>query len=205
MIPAFERREYATAGMALGNVHYDACEVRVTLFRQSHAPERIVFVRIEACRDNHEFRLECIGRRYQRFLKDSAILLIALTCLHRHVDRESFTCSPSPFRLSTRSWIMRVLVRAEEEHGGIVLETMLRTVPMMYIPIHNQYTLEAVFLLHITRRNRDIVEETEAHCAPRLGMMPRRPHRTEDMLHLPAHDRIDSSQHPTGRQIRGGQ
>ena len=96
-------------------------------------------------------------------------------------------------------------MRAKEEHGGIVLETMLRAVAMMHIPIDNQYTLEAILFLHITRGNRHIVEEAEAHRARRFGMVPRRPHRTKYMVHLPAHDRIDSRQCPAGCQIGGGQ
>src|SRR6185295_1957600 len=173
MISSFERGEHAPAGMALGDAGYDTGKVCIALFRQPHTRQWIILVRVEAGGDDHEFRLERVGRRHQRFLKDCAILLIALTRLHRHIDCEPFPCSPSSFRLSTRSRIMRIWVRAEEEHGGIVLETMLRAVPMMHIPIDNQHTFEAMLLLHIARSDRHIVEETEAHRTPRFGMMPR--------------------------------
>ena len=96
-------------------------------------------------------------------------------------------------------------MRAEEEHGGIVFETVLRAIPMVHVPIDNQDTREAILLLHIARGNRHIIEKTEAHRAPRFGMMPRRSHRAEYMLYLLVHDRIDSSQCPTGCQIGGGQ
>ena len=72
VIPAFERREDASAGMTLGDAGHDAGEIRIALFRQPHARERIVFVRIEAGGDDHKFRFERIGRRHQRFLKDGA-------------------------------------------------------------------------------------------------------------------------------------
>ena len=69
----------------------------------------------------------------------------------------------------------------------------------------NQHAREAMLLLYIARGNRDIIEEAKAHRLPRFGMMPRRSDRTEGMVHLPAHDRIDSGQCPADRQIGSGQ
>ena len=105
----------------------------------------IVFVGIEAGGDDDEFRFERVGRRHQHVLKDRVILVIALTSLHRHIDRKPFAGSAAPLRRSTRAGIVRILMGAEKENGWIVLETMLRAISVMHIPIDDEHALRPYF------------------------------------------------------------
>ncbi len=189
----------------LGDAGHDAGELRIARLGQSHARKRIVFVRIESSGDDHQLRLELLGRRHQHLLKDGAILVVALSRFHRHIDREAFPCATAPLRLAARAWIMWILMRAEKEDGGIVFETMLRAIAVMHVPIDNQHTGEAMLLLGIACGNRDIIQQTKPHRAIGFGMMSRRPHCAENMINLLRHHRIDRGQRPSGCQIGSGQ
>src|SRR5262249_709842 len=53
----------------------------------------------------------------------------------------------------------------EDEHGVVFVKDLLRAVAMMVVPIHNQYTLHPMRLLDISRCDRHVVVNAEAHAA----------------------------------------
>ncbi len=61
-----------------------------------------------------------------------------------------------------------------EQHGRIVPEDVLRAVAVMHVPVDDRDPLGPVNLLRMARRDRDRVEETEAHGLVLLGVMSRR-------------------------------
>jgi hypothetical protein len=72
---------------------------------------------------------------------------------------------------------------------------------MMHIPIHNHHLLQAMLLLNIPNRDRDVIEKTKTHSPIRLGMMPRRPHSAKGLVNFVIHDGINRGQCPACRQI----
>ncbi len=91
---------------------------------------------------------------------------------------------------------------AEEEDGGILVEDILRAVAVMHVPIHDQNAPHAVPPLGVARRDGDVVEQAEPHPAPRIGMMPRRPHRAEGVARLAREHGVHRIQHAAHRAHR---
>ena len=83
------------------------------------------------------------------------------------------------FRDRAGSRIERCLMRRAIEHAGIAPEDVLRAVAVVDIPIEDRDAPGAVPLLRMTRGNRRVVEEAEAHGSHPFGMMPRRAHCDE--------------------------
>ena len=74
-------------------------------------------------------------------------------------------------------------MRRHVEHVGIVLEEMLRAVAVMQVPVDDDDATDAR-AAEMRGRDRDVVEETEAHRAPVLGVMTRRPHEGDAVVDL---------------------
>src|SRR5690349_19977452 len=102
--------------------------------------------------------------------------------IHWHADRQSFSCPFSPFVGPPRSRIMRVLMRAEEQHRAIAVKAVLGAVAVMHVPIDDQHPGDVVPLLSVPRRYRDVIEQAKPHGAIAFGMVPRRSNRTKDMI-----------------------
>ena len=60
-------------------------------------------------------------------------------------------------RLAAGARIVRKLMRAEKEDGGIVFKAVLRPVAVMHVPIDDQHAGEPVFFLSIARGDGHIV------------------------------------------------
>src|SRR5262244_3405589 len=65
----------------------------------------------------------------------------------------------------------------------------------MVVPIYDQYTLHAMRLLDISRRDRHVVVNAEAHASRWGGMVARRAHGAKSILHFFRHHRVDGIQH----------
>src|SRR5262245_54593937 len=69
---------------------------------------------------------------------------------------------------------------------------------MMHIEVDNCDALGPVFLLRMTRGNRDVVEQAETHRTLRFGMMAGRPGGDEGVRCLLSHDLVDRVDGTTG-------
>ncbi len=96
---------------------------------------------------------------------------------------------------------MGILVRAEKQNRGIVVERMLRAVPMVHIPIDDHDAFQSMLLLKIPRGDGHVIEQAEPHGPIPLRMVSGRPYRAEGILHPPRHDGIRRGQRAAGRQI----
>ena len=100
---------------------------------------------------------------------------------------------------------MRILVRAEKQDGGIVLKRVLRAVPVMHVPVHDQHARETMTLLDIPGRDRHVIIQAKAHGAIGLGMVSGRTNRAEDLIDPIGHNGVDGRQGPAGGEMRGRQ
>ena len=91
-----------------------------------------------------------------------------------------------------------MLVRAEEEHGAVGVENVLRAVAVVDVPIGDQHAANAVLALRIARRDGDAVEEAKSHAARRRGVMARRPHDAESVSNALVEDRVHRVQDAAG-------
>src|SRR5262245_55783641 len=149
IVAAFESREDAALGVAFCDACHYSGQICVARFGEPHTCQWIVFVRIESGRNEYELRLELVCRRHQRFEKDRMVFVVVPAGLHWYIDRKPLTGSLPPLGGATRSGIVRILVGAEKEDGGIVLEAVLRSVAVMYIPVDDQHALQPVSFLDI--------------------------------------------------------
>ena len=68
---------------------------------------------------------------------------------------------------------MWVLMGAYIKNTGILFKQMLSTIAVMYVPVEDQYFLQAVLLLQVPRGDRNIVEEAKAQCRVVFGVVTR--------------------------------
>ncbi len=87
-------------------------------------------------------------------------------------------------------------MRRAIKHRRVGLEDILRAVAVMHVPVDDRNALQPVLLLRMTRGNRGIVEEAEAHGAHSLGMMPRRARGDEGIVMAAGNDVIHRGHRP---------
>ena len=80
----------------------------------------------------------------------------------------------------------------EEQDAGIVIESILRSVTVVVVPIDNQYFLVTMNLLRIFGRDGCIAVKAETFLtAGVVGVVPRWPHAAEDVAYFAPGDCID--------------
>ena len=89
------------------------------------------------------------------------------------------------------------MVRVEDKDRIVFVESVLSPITVVVVLVDNQDTLRASLLLEVSRCYRDIVEDTKTHPASRSGVMARRTHCTESVLHALRQNRVHGIQHTT--------
>src|SRR4030042_940523 len=74
------------------------------------------------------------------------------------------------------------------------IERVLRAIPMMDIPVHDQNLLERKILNGISGSDGHIVEEAKTHCPVSFRMVTRRSHESKSIIQFSLHDRLDQLQ-----------
>ena len=147
-----------------------AAQLAKSVLADAHAGQRIVDVRIEARRDEHELRLEALHRGLDDVGERVQILLVPRARRQRHVERRlALLVRPAG------AGIERPLVERGEEHRVVVPERRLRPVPVVHVEVDDRHALAS----GCARRDRDVVEDAEAHRAIGQRMMAGRPHERE--------------------------
>ena len=140
------------------------------------------------------------------FLESAQNLLAPGARGKRAIQRHAFARAFSVFAARAGARIPRRLMRAEEEHRAVGIENILRAVAVMDVPIGDQHPPDAMLALSVARRDRDGVEDAEAHAAHRRGMMARRPADGNGIGNPLLDDRIHGVQRSAGgaqRRIEG--
>src|SRR5687768_12971847 len=102
--------------------------------------------------------------------------------------------APSLPRLTSRAstGIPRVLMHGEKVNARVRIEDSLRTIPVMNIPVDDRDTLDLfVFVLSVTGRHGDVVEQAESHRVLGRRVMSRRTSRDKRVVRLTLHHRVD--------------
>ena len=95
-----------------------------------------------------------------------------------------------------------MLEKAGHQHALVAAEGFLGAIPVMHIEVHDRHPLQPMRIERMTRGDRDIVEQAEAHRAVRSRVMAGRANRAERIVELAGHHRIDGSHGGTGRTQR---
>ena len=144
---------------------------------------------VESARDEDQVGAECDCGRRDDALDDADVFRIAAAGGHRHVERRAETAADAGLAMAARARIERELMRRDVRHVRIVLEAVLRAVSVVHIPIEDQDAWRSELRLSHARSDRDVIQETEAHRAVRLGVMARRANRGESARDLVAQRR----------------
>ena len=80
---------------------------------------------------------------------------------------------------AARAGVERPLVERDEEDRRVVADDRLRPVAVVDVPVEDRHPAEPELRLGPARGDRDRVEDAEAHRAPRLGVVSRRPRERE--------------------------
>ena len=136
---------------------------------------------VKAGTDKYKLRFKAVYCRQDRLLKCLAVLFGTGTGRHGQVKRKTLARIQPAFTGKAGTWIKRagVLMQTAIKNRRIGLESVLRTVAVMNVPIEDEYFLQLVMLLEISCGNSDIVEQTETHGPVVFGVMTRRPDGTK--------------------------
>ena len=91
-------------------------------------------------------------------------------------------------------------MQGDEEDIRVVVEDLVRAVPVVDIPIDDRDPREAVRALGVARGDGDVVEDAEAHPAIGRGMMAGWAHQRVGVLDRPRQGRIDRRDRPARRE-----
>jgi len=127
-------------------------------------------VGIEARRHQNELRPKLGDNRQCDSRVREVVVGISCTSRERQVDREARprACTDVPGGAGTR--VVRILVRRDEEHRGIVVKAPLRAVAVMHVEVDDRHARQAT-RASVRGRDGDVVEEAEAHRARAFGVV----------------------------------
>ena len=98
--------------------------------------------------------------------------------------------------------VERPLVQRREEDRRIVADDVLRPVPVVDVPVDDRHSLDAELGLRPARRDRDRVEQAEAHGARPFGVMAGRPRQREPLAAHGVDRRTRGQQRCVERRLR---
>ncbi len=163
--------------------------------------QRIRAVGIVAGRDRDQSGLEFASERRDDVLDQSEEDLTPGPGPDRHVQRVPLAgAAPLEFGCA-RSRIERRLVDTGVEHAVGLAEDLLGPVAVVYIPIEDQHSFTAL-RQRLLGRDRDIVEQAEAHRRRPLGMVTGRTQRADRERHIAGQQSIDRRAGPARRPLR---
>ena len=91
----------------------------------------------------------------------------------------------------------------EEEHGRIIVEGVLRRIPVVVVPVDDEHPLEPMHLLRVPRGHAGVAVVAEPFLGARVvRVVTRRPDRAEGVPYLPRDDRIDRGERPRNGEFR---
>ena len=89
-------------------------------------------------------------------------------------------------------------VQADDEHGRVRVERVLRAVAVVHVEIDDQQAVVLELRLEHARGQRDVVEQAEAHRAVGFGVVARGTHGAERAAQLAAGHLAGGRDHAAG-------
>ena len=113
-----------------------------------------------------------------------------------NVDRRAVAALGAHFCGRACAGIEGELVRAEEEHIGVVIEDVLGAVAVVHVEIHDEHPPHPMLLLRPARGDGHVGKDAEAHAVVDQGVVARRAHQGEAVLRLAPEDRVQQVEQP---------
>jgi hypothetical protein len=153
--------------------------------------ERVALVRVEAGRDEDQIRRVRPGDGQHDLIEQREPQRLARARRHGQVDRVPLAAARTGVLEPAGAREQPVLVDAGEQHVGAVAEDLRRAVAGMDVPVEDQHTRGAKSRDRGSGRDRDVVEEAEAHRARRLRVVACRTHAAEAGVGLAGQQQAD--------------
>src|SRR6476660_9166481 len=116
------------------------------LISQGELAERVARARIEARRNQHQFRLETRCGRHEPFAKGFQDLRSAGTCWKRVIDDQAARLAIALLCRTAGPGIPRMLMDIEEQHRTIAPENLLRAITVMHVPVGDEDSVDTMTL-----------------------------------------------------------
>ena len=84
-----------------------------------------------------------------------------------------------------------MLVQGNSQNRRIIPPDILRTIPVMHVPVQNGDTIQTQFFASVRRGHRGVIENAKAHCPGTGGMVTRRVHQRIAIADFPADHFLD--------------
>jgi hypothetical protein len=131
-------------------------------------------VRIESRGNEQDVWLELSQDRQHDLFEHNPVVLVGRAHFERKVDRPACARAISNLIGRSGSRIVGKLMRGDVQHVRIVLEDVLRAVPMVHVVIDDR-DVAGPERFRVSGGDGDVVEETETHRPVVLGMVSGRP------------------------------
>jgi hypothetical protein len=158
-------------------------------------------VGIESGGDNEKIGAEREQRWKHSIIKGCKIFPVSGSRRKRNIHGVSFPRTGAMLVPRSSAWIERIPVQTDVQNACVVLEDVLRSVPVVDIPIKNRNVLPLVYRLSVACTHGYIVEEAEAHRLITLCMVSWRSDRTECRIDGSVNGSINGAENaPSGKE-----
>lgn len=174
---------------------------------QRKPAQRVVEGRVEAGRDQNQVGGEAREHSVETCQKLAHVVIRRETRGKRQVQGRPRSGAGTRFLPCAGPRVEGALVHGKVENGGILVKDFLGAVPVVDVPIHDEYAFREPRAHRVTRGDGHVVEQTEAHRPVRRRMVARWPDCTEGRADLSLADGIHGAHHAPGRResrIPGG-
>mmetsp|Transcript_5820 Transcript_5820/g.16344 ORF Transcript_5820/g.16344 Transcript_5820/m.16344 type:complete len:212 (+) Transcript_5820:383-1018(+) len=126
---------------------------------------------IVACRNQDDVWLEASCSRPDNLFKHCHHCVVSTVAWQRQVDGVPLAVALANLQKLSCARIAPRLMRADEEHRGVVKEGVMRSIPVVDVEVEYHHLLQPMYLLCISRHDGDVVEDTETHRPLRDGVV----------------------------------
>ena len=158
---------------------------------------------VESARYEDEAGAETAHDGFDDLLEGETILGVAAARRKGDVHVRALRLAGADLISLAGAGVERVLVGRTVEHVWVVVERVLRAVAVVNVDIDDRDAFQPVVFPCESRRDRDVVQQTEAHRLSRAGVVPGRPHRGEGSARAPGEHRIRCLKTGPGRAPGG--
>ncbi len=193
VVPPFEDADEFAPAIPAGNLDHRVGHPTERRRFEFERPQRIELVGVESRRNQHKLGGKVRDRWEDRIVKRRPPDPVAARRKNRDVDCEPLPRTATAFVRKTgpRIEYARVAVQADVQHSRVLIETVLRSIAVMNVPIQYEHSFELVVREEAMRRDRHVIQQTESHGMISLRVVTRWANCTKRVIDFAAHDGID--------------
>ncbi len=143
VVAPFSDRNESTVTMPVGGIAQRLRQRRISRGRQAHSRKRVLFVRVEAGRNQQELRAELIDNWNDERLEDFGVIAICRAGLERNIQRKPRARAATDVLCRAGARVKRVLMRRDIQYARVFVENPLRAVAVMDVVVHDGDALHA--------------------------------------------------------------